>query len=245
MNIVLTSLFANSESSGHLSRYIPQVVSLKNAFESRGDKFRAIWTWGDSTDATEAALHRHAKENGIDATIVEYTHGYGAFKSIELPLRFKVLSGVGNRGLAEIRDTDDCYLLVESDLQWDADVLVKLVSHLTNPKVNLVAPLVWFMNVCTIDEKGWFYDTFACRKNGVRFGPWYPYHECLSEPGDLVEIDSAGSCIAVRASLAKRARYSPVDSVVGFCRDVAQLGNGGIYLDKRLSIVHPKRVYDV
>jgi hypothetical protein len=233
LDIVLCSLFANSVSSGHLDYYIPQVISLKEMLPA--DRLRFIWVWGDSQDDTGKTLGEVADREGLDATIVEHSHGLGVFPSTESSERFKVLSGVGNAGLEHLRETDDCIVWIESDLQWDGETIVSLVDHVKDG-LDIVVPFIRFAFT------GQFYDIFAYRGlDEKRFLPDPPYHSEYT--GKLMELSSAGSCVVMKGECARKARFTPESCFVGLLQNLRKDGYH-LWMDPELEVVHPRRSYD-
>lgn len=118
--------------------------------------------------------------------------------------------------------------MVESDLIWKPETLIALIDRLQD--VPCVAPMIMERS------SGGFYDTFAYRCNGHQFMKTYPYHVDLR--GELLQMDSVGSCWAIRADLARKVRFPEHDVVVGLCKQVYALG-GSVWCDPNLIVWHP------
>jgi hypothetical protein len=127
-----------------------------------------------------------------------------------------------------VHDEDDVLVYVESDLVWDAPTIVRLVSQV-KPGTDVVAPLIF--------AGEHFYDVWAFRKNGARFGPFHPYHSELNHDG-LTVVDSVGSCLIMRGEVARRCRIIDDEALVGFSRDVWAKGYN-IHCDSRERVRHP------
>lgn len=225
MNITILSIFR--QAVHYLERYFEQMDDLQAAITQRGDCLHLLLGYGDSTDGTGAALFDECS-NRFDAHLVDVSHGGKTYGSIEHPERFRQLATIGNRLLGAVPPTADVVGIVESDLIWDAPTLMGLIDHLA--RVPAVAPMV-------MDGPDSFYDVFAFRKNGLRFVKQPPYHEWLSDR--MMQLDSAGSVLFVRAELARKARLQDDNAIVGFCQDIYRHG-GSIWLDPTLSVAHPQ-----
>lgn len=224
MNITIVSIFRNA--THYLERYFEQMDALQKLLMERGDSLYLLLGYGDSTDGTGEALWDECA-NRFAAMLLDVSHGGPEFGSIEHPQRFKQLATIGNRLLNSIPPNADVVGIVESDLIWDAETLLRLIDHTAH--VPAIAPLV-------MDGPNSFYDVFAFRKNGLRFVKQPPYHEWLSDR--MMHLDSAGSVLFVRADLARKARLSDDAAIVGFCESIRKHG-GSIWLDPALSVAHP------
>lgn len=223
MNVCFLSAFRNATS--YLNRYFDQVGDLEAALGNRGDNLNLVWGEGDSTDDTLLWL----KSSPYEATIVDCTHGGPVFGSVENAQRFRQLAHVGNCMFKAIPEDTDVVLYVESDLIWDAETLISLIDDLAY--VPAVVPMV--MEICT---GGLFYDTYCYRKDGERFKKQPPYHPGLTGSG-MVELDSAGSCMAMNADLARHLVWDE-RVFVGICQQIRELG-GSLWIDSNLTIHHP------
>ena len=234
MKVALISAFRNAEK--YMNDYYRQVVSLHYALQARHDSLRCAWGEGDSTDCTLKRLKGFT--NGLDAEVVDCTHGGPVYGPIVNAQRFRQLAHVGNRLWAHIPDAADVVVLVESDLIWEAATLVALIDHLEN--VPCVAPMIMEQST------GGFYDVWAFRRGWVNFTKCAPYHADIASAGSaderrqasLLQLDSAGSCLAMNASLARKLMWSEENVIVGICEQINQLG-GGVFLDPALTVAHP------
>lgn len=230
MNVVIVSTFRDA--TGYLDLYFAQVDALVKRLRERGDTPMLILGYGDCTDGTEAALFDAVIQN-YGALLIDVSHGGRAFGSVEHPERFRQLAYVGNRLWQAIPDDADVVVLVESDLLWDARTLLTLIDHTaTYPAI---APMIF--DVAPPDR---FRDVFAFRRNGVRFTNEPPYHPDLATvaPGELLQVDSAGSVLAMRGEWARRVRFPQEDVIVGLCRGLYESG-GSVWLDPGLCVRHP------
>lgn len=225
MNVTLCSAFRNA--TPYLPRYLDQCYQLDALLYTQGHSLRFVWGEGDSTDATLKTLESFM--GLFKATIVDCTHGGQVYGSIESWLRFKQLSHVGNVIWAAIPKDTDAVIYVESDLIWEPATLVKLLEALT--VYPAVVPMI--MDSPPADT---FYDVWAYRRNGVRFTKRFPFHADFW-PHSVMQLDSAGSCMALRWKLAQGLSF-PEDCFVGFCRLLYQQG-GELWLDPTLTVFHP------
>jgi hypothetical protein len=225
MNVTVISIFR--QAAHYLERYCEQMDDLQRLLSQQGHSLYLLLGYGDSTDGTGEALWDEVADR-FPAMLLDVSHGGPSFGSIEHPERFKQLATIGNRLLACVPPNADVVGIVESDLIWDALTLSDLIAHLTH--VPAIAPMV-------MDGPDSFYDIFAFRKGGVRFIKTPPYHEWLDGCCELVQLDSAGSVLFVRADLARKARLHDGNAIVGFSQDIYNHG-GSVWLDTTLSVSH-------
>lgn len=231
MRFVVASAFRNAAGQ-QINRWMDQVLNLRRELRQKYFCYlRAVAVEGDSTDATQAQLQALAtKVSGLfELEIVTCNHGGPVYHSTESPQRMEALSKVGNAILGSIRENDDIVIYVESDLIWDGATISALIDHVVAGESDVVAPLVFAGNN--------FYDVYLYRKNGERFGPFPPYHSQLNALG-LTDVDSAGSCLVMRAEVARKCRIRDGRALLGFCDDVRANGYS-IKVDSTLSIRHP------
>lgn len=226
MNITIISCFRNA--THYIERYFDQMSALGTLLLKRGDHLKLILGYGDSVDGTGEMLYEEAIF-AMDALLIEVSHHGPVFGSIEHPQRFRQLAFVGNRLLDHVPANADIVGIVESDLIWQPEVMMRLIDHIQDYVA--VAPMV-------MDGQDSFYDVFAFRANGKRFSKQPPYHRCFDEYMRLYPLESAGSVLFMDAYLARKARFSDGEAIVGFCRDIRDAG-GSIWLDPSLSVAHP------
>lgn len=243
MNVTVISTFRNAVGP-QISAYFCQIDALANALARRQPYTRLslILGYGDSDDGTGEALFEAAADS-IGALLIDVSHGGPLYGSIEHPQRFQQLAYVGNRLLDCVDASSDVVGIVESDLVWEPETMVQLIEDLEHlpPPYGAVAPMV-------MDGPDSFYDAFAFRRKGVRFTKQPPYHADL--PGlveqdpelshviSLVEVDSAGSVLFMDAELARQARFSEEEAIVGLCKDIYAHG-GSVWLDANATVYHP------
>jgi hypothetical protein len=205
--------------------YFAQVQALQRAYEG---SVRLLAVEGDSLDNTATWLQKYADASKIDLELVTRSHGGPVYGSTEHPSRMTALSMVGNGIFEHVRATDDVLVYVESDLLWDATTVLRLVAQL-GVDVDVIAPLIF--------AGQHFYDIWGYRLNSTRFSPFPPYHAGLHDD-TLTEVESVGSCLVMRAAVARECRIINNACLVGFCDDVRRKGHH-IFVDARERIEHP------
>ena len=228
-HIALLSSFRNA--SAHVPRFFEQVEILWQVLMARGDHLSLIIGEGDSIDNTRDLMLEHWPADAM--ALIENSHGGPPMGSIVHPMRFAQLSFSGNAILRAIPGDADAVLWVESDILWGAETLLALVEDLREAAV--VAPMV-----LASDHPQRFYDIWAYRKDGRHFAPFPPYHPAVPEinPGGAVEVDSAGTCLAIRGDVARLVTFAREDVIVGLCRQVREMGHR-VIVRPDLVVVHP------
>jgi hypothetical protein len=227
VTVALLSCFRNSNARGHLVHWHTQCLELQQALADRGDVLRLIASEGDSTDNTLGQLQGLRDLGRVPIEIVDGSHGGPDYGATTAPERMTQFAHAANQAYHAVCPTDDVVINVESDLRWDAATMLKLIDDLQT--VDVVAPAVF------LGDR--FYDTWAFRKNNLAFRRYPPYHRDLN-PRGLTPMDSVGSCLVMIGDVARWCRVSPVDAVLGFCRQARAFGFH-IAVDWRLKIHHP------
>lgn len=229
MNIALGSAFRNA-AGAQINRWASQCCSLEMALENLGHSFRMIAVEGDSTDNTTNELHDLGL-CGAPISVVHSNHGKRIFGSTEEEDRLAALSQVGNAILSAVDEEDDILIYVESDLIWKAYTMICLIDEVMNGR-DVVAPMIFAGDN--------FYDIFVYRGlDGERFSPFPPYHKHLTLSETLpVEVESAGSCLVMKAEVARKCRIRDDRALLGFCKDVRESGYR-IFVDPTQRIYHP------
>lgn len=223
MKVYLASAFRNS--SRYLDRYFTQVAHLQELLNEQGHELYCLWGEGDSTDATHARLLK----SPLQAAVIDCTHNGPLFGSVVHPERFRQLAHVASRIWQAIPAAAETFLWVESDLIWDAGTMLNLLSRLQ--ELPAVVPMVM------LHRQGWpndaFYDIFAFRKAGINFKHLPPYHPQWQQ---MMQVDSAGSCMAIRAELARQIKWDQ-GVFPSACQQIYKAG-GSIWLDTSLQVIH-------
>jgi len=217
--ISVVSIFRDS--TGYIDRYIDQVGALEDVL---GEPVRLVLAEGDSADDTFDKLEMCTRAGD---ELFKIDHGGPRYGSVEKVERWRQISYVCNALMGHLRP-DGPVIYVESDLMWVPRTMVTLLEDLED--VPAVAPLSLRGDV--------FYDTWGHRGiDGVRFRKREPYHADLIHLAPLVEIGSAGSCVAMRPDVAKLARWGDDDAMVGLGRSIRERFT--LWLDKRVKVHHP------
>lgn len=223
MNVVLVSNFRNM--SGRVARYLDQVLAL-----SQHHKLRVVAIEGDSIDDTAGELVRLSGAMGIPLTIHTHNHGKQVFGSTESSERFVALTGVMMAGMHAVNSSDEVAVSVESDLMWGTYDMLALIGIVHRGKdTDIVAPMIF--------AGARFYDVWAFRKNGIRFTPHAPYHHELAING-VTEVDSVGSCLAMRAEIAQTVTPIGQQCIVSWCAGARAQGYT-IGVAAGLRVAHP------
>lgn len=216
--VVIASMFRDS--IDYLDRYFDQVQELDQMIP-----VRLCIAEGDSKDNTYNELDARMQPGD---QLLKVDHGGPRFGSVDLVDRWQLLAYVCNTIMEHVPE-NETLIYVESDLIWNPSTMLLLLDDLD--EVPAVAPLSM--------KDDWFYDTYGHRGlDGERFKTVHPYHVDLANRTDLVEIGSAGSCIAMRPEIAEKARFGDTDCVVGLGQSIRDNGFS-LWLDPLLSVVHP------
>lgn len=231
MIVLMASIVRNAD--GYLDRYLHQAERLRLLLAELGHTLVLRVAEGDSEDETWARLLL-AQRDTPGMMVYQFAHGGPAFGSIDDPTRWANIARTWNRLLDAVKEDDfDALIYVEADLLWEPLTMWRLLQRLneTSRPVDIVAPMSMHM-------AGFFYDTWGYRVAGQRFGPNPPYYPALATlaPGEMLRIDSAGSCQAMRDEVARRCRLSEADAMIG--HDVAAKGFC-MWLDPSLAVFHP------
>jgi hypothetical protein len=222
MSISLISLFRDCEGE-QIRRWASQVKAFA---ASTPHSVIAIAVEGDSKDGTRAQL-QHESLGFAELRLVRCDVGVPRYPSCEDPARLKALSSVLNAGMAAVDNRADFVIFVESDLIWEPQTFHSLVDFL-NVGLDVVAPMIFAGDI--------FYDTWGFRTlSGHRFGCLPKMNGLKREP---LELGSVGSCLAMRAEVARRCRVSNDLALVGWCEDVRRNGFH-IFVAPTLSVRHP------
>jgi hypothetical protein len=211
MRIVIVSAFRNM--STRITGYFRQVHALDEHI-GPAHSVRVVAVQGDSYDETELELAHMAELWQIPTEIITHEHGCKVFGSTEEPARLEALTGVMIAGMKAVQKTDDIMLYVESDLLWQPHQVGSIIdmADRRDEELDVIAPL------CMAGEA--FYDIWGMRGlDGERFSPFVPYHADTAGKHDgLVEVESVGSCFAVRAAAASKVKPIGTEGLRSWCR---------------------------
>lgn len=223
--IVLSSIFRDS--TDYLDRYFEQVNTLR---EKLDEPFKLIIAEGDSTDGTYEQLVHRCQDYRLPAVVLREDHGGPKFGSENHPQRWRQIAQVCNAVMRRVtEEKPDRFVYVESDLVWPVDTILVVLEDLD------VYPAVAPMSMH--GPSGLFWDTWGHMRNGRQFEHEPPYHPYLGD-GRFVELNSAGSCFALRGELVPDVRFSPADCIRGVGRTIREAG-GKLWLDRSVDVIHP------
>lgn len=198
-------------------RYVLRVASLKIQLGPDYD-VRIIAVEGDSSDTTRQALLFAAACHNVQIDLRTCNHGRPWFGSVVSEDRMTNMSKVGNAIFDGVAWNDDVLLYVESDLLWEPDMAAELVRSAAERRqgFDVISP--------TILAGPNFYDIWAFRKvNGEGLSPFLNDHPVVND-GDIYELGSVGSCLAMRGDVARACRIRDNNCLVGWCADARSQG---------------------
>jgi hypothetical protein len=215
MRIAVGSAFRDCQDNVYA--YVQRVSALRDLL-GPVHEVRMIAAEGDSSDQTRERLGYAARILGIDIEFVECSHGLRWFGSTEEPDRMRAMSVVGNAIFAGVNDQDDVLVYVEQDLVWEPQTIQALMHQALDASIfDVVSPLV-MAGQC-------FYDTWGFRIDEDRFSPFFPYHRALCHDSGMPSlVDSVGSCLVMRAEVARACRIRNEYCLVGWCADARAKG---------------------
>jgi hypothetical protein len=229
VRVALASIF--QDSTPYLKRYYDQVAALSAELYRRpSDTLRCIWVEGDSVDGTyewlraEQANYTAVSRFGIemDVMLSQHNHGGPKYGSVDDINRWRQLAPVLNATLDNLQPDDDAVIYVESDLIWDAETMIRLLNRLG--QYPAVGGLIYH-------AAGFFYDTYAYRQNGQRFGA-----DFLPVDSEPFRVDSIGSCIVMRGEVARACRFGADTCLIG---ESLKAHGYELWVDPTCRIVHP------
>lgn len=231
MKVVIASIFRDSAS--YVDRYVSQVTALRDALAARGDTLRAVWGEGDSIDRTATILAEKARKCALKFDLYDVAHGGPKFGSVNVEQRWRQISYCCNTVLHNIPEDADVVVYVESDLIWLPETIITLIDGLGD-SVDVLAP----MSMANNETPARFYDTYGHASNGVNFQPYAPYHPDL-QPGELLRLDSAGSCLVMKGQVAQTTRFTPPElGIAGWGQDINAQGYA-FCLNPAVAVWHP------
>jgi len=190
---------------------------------------RWIWVVGDCEDDTETQLRAIAATAAHEDKSVEIVrHDTGIVRRTPDD-RFRAAGESMNAALDRVRATDDYVLIHESDLQTSHGVIQQLLKSDRCPIGG------WpYLESC---GPSFFYDTWAYRRDGVRFTNGPPYHRCY-RADEPFEVDSVGSVWMMHAADIRAGVRCDAEGCVDLCRGMRVRGRS-IWVDPRVSVMQP------
>lgn len=207
--VVLMSLWRNDE---HRSL----AMRIGHLLGKTYPNLRWVWVVGDSHDHTEQML-RDVAELEHRVEVVRFDSG---LLGDDPEVRLQCLSLTANAGFDCVRADDDYWLIHESDIVSPPN-LVEL-----------------FLATGKCPVAGWpklgelFYDTWAYRKEGVKFSNTTP------KPDGLVEMDSVGTCWMFQAEDLRAGLRIESGAAVELCNRLRERGRQ-IWVDPQIEVVQP------
>jgi hypothetical protein len=220
MRIVVGSAFRDTP-PWRAERYFDRVAALREHARS-GHSVRVIAAEGDSTDDTRAILAREAARCRLDVAFPECRTGAPRYGSTEEPARMRALSIVANAIMGAVEPEDDVLVYVENDIVWDPHTIGSLIDAARERRdgIDVWSPMVM--------AGAAFYDVWAFRGlDGARFAPFSPFHSGFGERlavGLPLEVSSVGSCLVMRAEVARAVRIANGGALVDWCEQARLAG---------------------
>jgi hypothetical protein len=228
VNVTLVSFFRNA--TGYLPRFIEQTEALAVALAERGDRLSLVLGEGDSIDQTR----QHLTQWYPTQALMDVSHGGPPFGSVVNPLRFRQLAYVVNVLLDALPAEAERVIYVESDLIWDTGTMLELHGATAYDGCDIACPMIF-----ASDDPVRMYDIWAYATHGQNFQPWPPYHPALTgNTGSPVLLQTAGSCLVMKADVARRYRLTSDEAIRGFTRQATTDGRT-LYLYPTLVVRHP------
>lgn len=193
---------------------------------------RWVWVVGDSEDYTEQHLRSLVAlwQMQDRVTIVHHDTGMVGDDPATRMLR---LSATANVYLAQVRAEDDLCLLHESDIDSPVDVVERLLATGKCPVAGW--PLL------RLGSEWVFYDVAVYRKDGVLFSNRPPYHACY-RPGELFEVDAAGTCLLFPAACVRAGARCIDAGVLDLCNWMKDHGYS-LWVDPTLVVHQPTELW--
>jgi len=229
------------DGGGWLPRYFVQVQELAAQLWAKRDReLSVILLEGDSSDDSWEQLISWQAESKLPIQVLKFSHGGKKYPSINKPDRWANIAKCWNYLFSWQKHEAgiDAFIYVEADLIWEPATMIQLLDDLEIKGVDGVAPM-------SMLNPDFFYDIWGHRADGLHFTNGRPFHPWLApdakvpaeaQNGNLLKIDSAGSCMAMRWEIVQRCTFSPVDAMIG--PDMNAKGYG-LWLDKTLAVRHP------
>lgn len=194
---------------------------------------RWVWVVGDSRDDTTQTLGELSR--GRNVQIVDI--GDTGIEGEDIPARLRRLSATGNEWWNWCENAE--YVLVhESDILSPRNVVNQLVAHAEQGR----CPIAGWPTLKLRGEQGvaYFYDTWAYRKDGVRFENDVPYHKCYRYP-DPFTVDSFGTMYLFDACDVPLVHFED-NAVLDLCRQLREQGRT-LWVDPTLKVVQPRELW--
>ena len=221
MNVTIVSPFRDSV------KQIPAYILRAEQLDYPKENLEFVFVEGDSVDNTWSLLNEWADWAGNVELITCHT-GAPQHGSVVNAERFRTLATVFNDGLSEVDlEWSDYVLFLPSDIQYDPDLLTRLLAH----GKDIIAPFVY--------KDGRFYDIWGFSRGGENFWP----HDITqaqemfgSEP---IQMDTVGCVVLMRCEVLRQGvRYADEDVDRGLCTAARALGFT-MWADPATIVRHP------
>lgn len=225
--VVMCSLWRN-DSQRRLADRVQHLLAKAESYPS----LRYVWVVGDSTDDTAHMLA--ALSPGASVQIVVNDTG---IVGEDMPTRLRRLSQTANAWFNHVDDAD--YVMVhESDIVSPPNVVNQLVANAERGR----CPIAGWPTIKLRGEQGvsYFYDTWAYRKDGVRFENDVPYHACYRYPEPFT-VDSFGTMYMFDACDVPLVRFED-NAVLDLCRQLREQGRD-LWVDSTLVVEQPRSLW--
>lgn len=232
-NIIIWSLFRD-DNAEYIRRYAQRI----NDLDYPKDKLRIVCIEGDSSRGSQTVETLEAwAVMDLKVTVLRWNTGVGRTSTTSRAERLACLAQTANRGLRYIATSDwaKFALQLESDLEYQPDLLRRLLASQKGVDADIIAPMVWYGQL-----DGQFYDIWAYRsKDEINFPPnsraWYKEHF----PATPFQVNSVGSCSLSRMEVLRAGvRLTEDGCIVGYC-DQAREKGFTVYVDPTTHILHP------
>jgi hypothetical protein len=212
-NILICSLFKDSEK--YINRFLTSLGhNIDYIYHNQGNnkiEIELCFIEGSSKDNTLDILKkfcRNMKEKYDIRYVIEKNDINQSIKRFDrLAILRNMLIKLG------LKNKHDYVLLVDSDIIFDRDLIIKLVDSIEKNKADVVAPLITIENFRTYDND-YFYDTLANiydnKNENISFTHTFPYilqknletkiaKKIIS--GEPLDMQSVGTCYLAKSEL--------------------------------------------
>lgn len=225
-SVVMCSLWRNDENRQLVER-VTHLLAKRETYPN----LRYVWVVGDSTDGTTEMLA--AASAGYPVKIIDI--GDTGIVGEDVPTRLRRLSETANEWWHWVDDAD--YVMVhESDIVTPPNVVNFLVAHAQAGR----CPIAGWPTLEVRPGVTWFYDTFAYRKDGVRFSNQPPYHACY-QPDEPFTVDSFGTMYLFHAEDVPLVRFHD-NAVLDLCQQLREQGRT-LWVDPTLEVSQPRDLW--
>jgi len=219
-SVVISSLWRN-DISKHIVDRAEHLLS-----KVHDGPVRWVWVVGDSTDDTEDQLQTIAARSGKDVTIIRHdTNIVGD----DPDTRMRRLCETGNAALDDVRESDDRWIIHESDLQSP----VTLIEQFLATGKDVIAGWV------TLGDA--FYDLFGYTVEGRMFQSQLPYDPVYLADRPF-QVDTVGSCFMFPAAELRAGCRFKTRGVRDLCWQMKAHGRT-VWVDPRIPIVQPTELW--